>query len=67
MTRKKTKQPTPEQLRAWKAARVANYVETRSALALAQMVVELEVLTSTTPEFEIDDAWPPRVAHMRVK
>ena len=63
---RKTK-PTAKQLAAWRSARIANYADTRSPTALASMIVGLEDDGEHIPEFEYDDEWPERVAHMRVK
>lgn len=56
-----------KQVAAWHEARIHNYVITRSPLALATMVVELENSGTCLPEFEIDEQWPAEVRHMRVK
>jgi hypothetical protein len=61
------KKPTREQLAAWRTARAENYAATRSPLALAAMIVELEDDTQSTPEFELGDVWPARVEHLRIR
>jgi hypothetical protein len=61
------KKPTKEQVAAWRAARAQNYEDTRSPRALAQMLVELEDSSECLPEFEIDEEWPSRVEHLRIR
>lgn len=61
------KKPTKAQLAAWREARIQNYADTRSTESLAGMVVELEDSYEVIPEFEIDEDWPERVRHLRVK
>lgn len=56
-----------ERIIAWREARVQNYADTRSVQALARMVVELEDDNDIIPEFEIDEDWPERVRHLRIK
>lgn len=48
-------------IRAWRRARVLNYVSTRSPEALASMLVELEDATGSEPEFLITDNWGEHV------
>ena len=55
------------QLSAWREARVQNYINTRSLDALARMVVELEDSCDFAAEFDIDEAWPTAVQHMRIR
>lgn len=44
--------------KAWRAARIQHYADTRHPQTLAQMVVELEDSYDVTPEFDIDEEWP---------
>jgi hypothetical protein len=59
------KSPTAKELRAWREARVINYVSTRSIDALARMVVELEDSAGHMPEFDFDEEWPEAVASLK--
>jgi hypothetical protein len=59
--------PSKEQIKAWRAARVLNYENTRSPHALACMLVELEDQQGLIPEFAIDDEWPNAVRSLRIK
>lgn len=61
------KQPSKEQIAAWREARVVHYADTRSLESLARMVVDLEDSHDCVPEFEIDDDWPEVVKKMKVK
>jgi hypothetical protein len=63
----KNKQPTKEQIAAWRAARAQSYARTRTAETLAAMLVELEDSSECLPEFEIDEEWPSGVEHLRVR